>query len=133
MTHAYLREDGVLDDNLPVWVSIPELAEIHIALETALAAVTALEGYLLKFIIRTSTVATVENHDWELCDQFGPIQPLSQSRAVALDIDVGHRRLVPLLPLLAQLHEEVARVPAILLARDDGAVEQHPRARVAPQ
>ena len=37
LTHAYLREEGVLDDNLPVWVSIPELAEIHIALETALA------------------------------------------------------------------------------------------------
>jgi AMP nucleosidase len=33
LAHAYLREDHVLDDDLPVWVPIPALAEIQIALE----------------------------------------------------------------------------------------------------
>ncbi|NBT32447.1 MAG: AMP nucleosidase, partial [Rhodobacteraceae bacterium] len=32
LAHAYLREDHVLDDDLPVWVPIPALAEIQIAL-----------------------------------------------------------------------------------------------------
>ena len=30
LAHAYLREDKVLDDDLPVWVPIPPLAEIQI-------------------------------------------------------------------------------------------------------
>ena len=45
LAHAYLREDHVLDDDLPVWVPIPALAEIQIALETAVANVTELEGF----------------------------------------------------------------------------------------
>jgi nucleoside phosphorylase len=44
LAHAYLREDHVLDDDLPVWVPIPALAEIQIALEAAVAEVTQLEG-----------------------------------------------------------------------------------------
>ena len=35
LAHAYLREDHVLDDDLPVWVPIPALAEVQIALEDA--------------------------------------------------------------------------------------------------
>lgn len=87
LAHAYLREDHVLDDDLPVWVPIPALAEIQIALETAVAKVTALEGYELKRIMRTGTVATIDNRNWELRDQSGPVQRLSQSRAVALDME----------------------------------------------
>ena len=33
LAHAYLREDHVLDDDLPVWVPIPALAEIQSSLE----------------------------------------------------------------------------------------------------
>ena len=44
LAHAYLREDHVLDDDLPVWVPIPALAEIQIALQEAVAEVTQLEG-----------------------------------------------------------------------------------------
>ena len=87
LAHAYLREDHVLDDDLPVWVPIPPLAEIQIALETAVANVTQLEGFDLKRIMRTGTVATIDNRNWELRDQSGPVQRLSQSRAVALDME----------------------------------------------
>ena len=87
LAHAYLREDHVLDDDLPVWVPIPALAEIQIALETAVAKVTELEGYDLKRLMRTGTVATIDNRNWELRDQSGPVQRLSQSRAIALDME----------------------------------------------
>jgi AMP nucleosidase len=87
LAHAYLREDHVLDDDLPVWVPIPALAEIQIALENAVAEVTQLEGYELKRIMRTGTVATIDNRNWELRDQSGPVKRLSQSRAIALDME----------------------------------------------
>jgi AMP nucleosidase len=101
LAHAYLREDHVLDDDLPVWVPIPALAEIQIALERAVAQVTQLEGYELKRIMRTGTVATIDNRNWELRDQSGPVQRLSQSRAIALDMESatiaanGYRFRVP--------------------------------------
>lgn len=87
LAHAYLREDKVLDDDLPVWVPIPPLAEIQVALEEAVAAVTELKGYELKRIMRTGTVASLDNRNWELRDQTGPVQRLSQSRAIALDME----------------------------------------------
>ncbi|MFN3970012.1 MAG: AMP nucleosidase [Gemmobacter sp.] len=87
LAHAYLREDHVLDDDLPIWVPIPALAEIQIALQEAVADVTQLEGYELKRIMRTGTVATIDNRNWELRDQSGPVKRLSQSRAIALDME----------------------------------------------
>ncbi|AJE45020.1 AMP nucleosidase [Celeribacter indicus] len=87
LAHAYLREDHVLDDDLPVWVPIPALAEIQTSLEDAVEEVTELEGYELKRIMRTGTVATIDNRNWELRDQSGPVQRLSQSRAIALDME----------------------------------------------
>ncbi len=87
LAHAYLREDHVLDDDLPVWVPIPALAEVQVALQEAVAEVTQLEGYELKRIMRTGTVATIDNRNWELRDQSGPVHRLSLSRAVALDME----------------------------------------------
>ncbi|GFE64356.1 AMP nucleosidase [Litoreibacter roseus] len=87
LAHAYLREDHVLDDDLPVWVPIPALAEVQIALEQGVAEVTELEGYDLKRIMRTGTVATIDNRNWELRDHSGPVHRLSQSRAIALDME----------------------------------------------
>ncbi|MFW2543428.1 AMP nucleosidase [Primorskyibacter sp. 2E107] len=87
LAHAYLREDKVLDDDLPVWVPIPALAEIQIALEEAVEKETELEGYDLKRVMRTGTVASVDNRNWELRDHSGPVQRLSQSRAIALDME----------------------------------------------
>jgi AMP nucleosidase len=82
-------------------VPIPALAEIQIALEQAVAAETQLEGYELKRVMRTGTVATFDDRNWELRDQTGPVQRLSQSRAVALDMESatiaanGYRFRVP--------------------------------------
>ena len=52
-----------------------------------MADVTQLEGYDLKRLMRTGTVATIDNRNWELRDQSGPVQRLSQSRAIALDME----------------------------------------------
>jgi len=101
LAHAYLREDHVLDDDLPIWVPIPALAEIQTSLEQAVADVTQLSGYDLKRVMRTGTVATIDNRNWELRDQSGPVQRLSQSRAIALDMESatiaanGYRFRVP--------------------------------------
>ena len=101
LAHAYLREDHVLDDDLPVWTPIPALAEIQIALEEAVAEVTQLKGYELKRVMRTGTVATIDNRNWELREHTGPVQRLSQSRAIALDMESatiaanGYRFRVP--------------------------------------
>ncbi|MEH2628034.1 AMP nucleosidase [Bradyrhizobium sp. AZCC 1719] len=87
LAHAYMREDHVLDDDLPLWVPLPALAEIQVALEEAVAEVTGLSGYDLKRVMRTGTVASIDNRNWELRDRRGPIQRLSQSRAIALDME----------------------------------------------
>jgi AMP nucleosidase len=51
--------------------------------------------------MRTGTVATHDDRNWELRDQRGPVQRLSQSRAIALDMESatiaanGYRFRVP--------------------------------------
>ena len=87
LAHGYVREDHVLDEDLPLWVPIPALAEIQVALETAVADVTKLKGYELKRIMRTGTVASTDNRNWELLPQRTPERRFSQSRAVALDME----------------------------------------------
>ena len=87
LAHAYLRQDHVLDDDLPIWVPLPALAEIQVALQEAVAEITGLSGYELKRIMRTGTVATIDNRNWELRDQRGPVQRLSQSCSIALDME----------------------------------------------
>jgi AMP nucleosidase len=86
LAHGYVREDHVLDEELPVWAPIPALAEMQIALEQAVSEVTGLGGFELKRVMRTGTVASVDNRNWELG---GPavIRRLSQSRAIALDME----------------------------------------------
>ncbi|MEM7442772.1 MAG: AMP nucleosidase [Pseudomonadota bacterium] len=87
LAHGYVREDHVLDADLPTWVPVPPLAEVQIALEQAVSEVTGLEGWQLKKIMRTGTVATIDNRNWELRDQREPTQRFSQSRAIALDME----------------------------------------------
>ncbi len=91
LAHAYVREDHVLDEDLPLWVPIPALAEVQVALETAVADVTQLKGYELKRIMRTGTVASTDNRNWELLPKHGnarsPERRFSQSRAIALDME----------------------------------------------
>ena len=60
---------------------------MQIALEQAVGEVTGLSGWERKSILRTGTVATIDNRNWELRDHREPVQRLSQSRAVALDME----------------------------------------------
>jgi AMP nucleosidase len=134
LAHAYLREDKVLDDDLPVWVPIPALAEIQIALEQAVADETRLEGYDLKRVMRTGTVASLDNRNWELREKSGPVRRLSQSRAVALDMESatiaanGFRFRVPYGTLLCvsdkPLHGEL-KLPGMASEFYKTQVERH--------
>jgi AMP nucleosidase len=87
LAHAYVREDHVLDEELPLWVPIPALAEIQVALEHAVSEVTGCEGLELKRLMRTGTVASTDNRNWELLPDNSPQRRFSQSRAVALDME----------------------------------------------
>jgi len=136
LAHAYVREDHVLDDDLPVWVPLPALAEIQVALQEAVAEVTGLSGYDLKRIMRTGTVATIDNRNWELRDMGGPVQRLSQSRAIALDMESatiaanGFRFRVPYGTLLCvsdkPLHGEL-KLPGMATEFYKRQVAQHLR------
>ena len=134
LAHAYVREDHVLDADLPVWVPVPALAEIQVALEQAVEEVTGFTGYDLKRVMRTGTVATIDNRNWELRDQRGPAQRLSISRAVALDMESatiaanGFRFRVPYGTLLCvsdkPLHGEL-KLPGMATDFYNNQVKQH--------
>jgi len=87
LAHGYVREDHVLDEELPLWVPIPALAEVQVAIERAVSEVTGFSGFELKRIMRTGTVASVDNRNWEIGDHIAVIRKLSQSRAIALDME----------------------------------------------
>ena len=84
LAHAYVRDDHVLDEDLPLWVPVPPLAEIQIALQTAVADVLGVSAENLKQVMRTGTVASTDNRNWELLPHE---KRLSQSRAIALDME----------------------------------------------
>lgn len=89
LAHAYLRLDHVLDADLPPAIPVPPLAEVQQALQASVAEVTGQEGYELKTIMRTGTVATIDDRNWELQPSLEQNLPLSQSRAIALDMESG--------------------------------------------
>jgi AMP nucleosidase len=134
LAHGYVREDHVLDEDLPLWVPIPPLAEVQVALEAAVADVTRLEGYELKRIMRTGTVASTDNRNWELLPHQGPTRRFSQSRAVALDMESatiaanGFRFRVPYGTLLCvsdkPLHGEI-KLPGMANRFYRASVDQH--------
>ncbi len=134
LAHAYVREDHVLDADLPLSVPIPALAEVQVALERAVAEITKLEGLETKRIMRTGTVASFDNRNWELRDQKEITQRLSQSRAVALDMESatiaanGFRFRVPYGTLLCvsdkPLHGEL-KLPGMASEFYQTQVSQH--------
>ncbi len=136
LAHGYVREDHVLDEELPLWVPIPPLAEVQMALERAVAEVTQLDGFELKKILRTGTVASTDNRNWELLPHPGPERRFSQSRAVALDMESatiaanGFRFRVPYGTLLCvsdkPLHGEI-KLPGMANAFYRERVDQHLR------
>lgn len=89
LAHGYLREDNVLFRDLHPSIPIPALSEIQLALEQAVSHVTGLQGYDLKKVMRTGTVATVDDRNWELRPNIRKNARLSQSRAIALDMESG--------------------------------------------
>ena len=89
LAHAYLREDNILDEFLPPNIPVPALAEIQLTLQKAVAEVTGNDGYDLKKIMRTGTVATTDDRNWELRSYLTQNRRLSQSRAIALDMESG--------------------------------------------
>ena len=86
LAHGYVRADHVLDHALPLWAPVPPIAEVQQALQEATALVTGLEGPEMKTRMRTGTVFTTDNRNWELrADElFGQ---LNQSRAIAVDME----------------------------------------------
>ena len=136
LAHAYVREDHVLDEELPLWVPIPALAEIQLALEAAVADVAQLPPNELKRIMRTGTVASTDNRNWELLPNNMPQRRFSQSRAVALDMESatiaanGFRFRVPYGTLLCvsdkPLHGEI-KLPGMANHFYRERVDQHLR------
>jgi AMP nucleosidase len=140
LAHGYVREDHVLDEELPLWVPIPPLAEVQLALEEAVADITQLKGYELKRVMRTGTVASTDNRNWELLPSRGmgtsPERRFSQSRAVALDMESatiaanGFRFRVPYGTLLCvsdkPLHGEI-KLPGMANQFYRDRVDQHLR------
>lgn len=89
LAHGYLRLDNVLNKDLPPEIPIPALAEVQQALEAAVGDVVGLTGYDVKRLMRTGTVATIDDRNWELQPSVVQNLPLSQSRAIALDMESG--------------------------------------------
>ena len=136
LAHAYVREDHVLDEELPLWVPIPALAEIQVALQQAVADVTQVPEADLKRFMRTGTVASTDNRNWELLPNNTPQRRFSQSRAVALDMESatiaanGFRFRVPYGTLLCvsdkPLHGEI-KLPGMANHFYRERVDQHLR------
>jgi len=134
LAHGYVRDDHVLDADLPLWVPIPALAEIQIALEQAVSETAGLDPRTLKQVMRTGTVASIDNRNWELRDQAEPIRRFSQSRAIALDMESatvaanGFRFRVPYGTLLVvsdrPLHGEL-KLPGMATEFYRTQVERH--------
>jgi AMP nucleosidase len=136
LAHGYVREDHVLDEELPLWVPIPALAEIQKALQQAVQDVTHAEGADLKRIMRTGTVASTDNRNWELLPGNQVQRRFSQSRAIALDMESatiaanGFRFRVPYGTLLCvsdkPLHGEI-KLPGMANQFYRDRVDQHLR------
>lgn len=86
LAHGYAREDHVLDQDLPPFVTIPPIAEVQVALQEAVVNVTGLKGRDIKTRMRTGTVASTDNRNWELrYDEL--YERLNQQRAIAVDME----------------------------------------------
>ncbi len=87
LAHGYVRDDHALDRELPLWVPVPNLAEVQHALENAVASVTGLSGFGLKSVMRTGTIVTTQNRNWEIGGFEKLVERFNQSRAIALDME----------------------------------------------
>jgi len=135
LAHAYLRDDHVLDSVLPIEIPIAPIAEIQQALFDAAALVTGESAQELKRRLRTGTVVTTDDRNWELRYQLSALR-FNQSRAVAIDMESatvaaqGYRFRVPYGTLLCvsdkPLHGEI-KLPGQANAFYERAISQHLR------
>jgi AMP nucleosidase len=133
LAHAYLRQDRILDSLLPPDIPIPALAEIQVALQGAAADVTGEKGEALKLRLRTGTVVTNDDRNWEL-RWTQERKRINLSRAIAVDMESGtlaaqgYRLRVPYGTLLCvsdkPLHGEI-KLPGAANAFYDRAVGEH--------
>ncbi len=133
LAHAYLRDDHVLDKVLPPEIPIPPIAEVQVAFNRAAEIVTGEEGEVLKRRLRTGTVVTTDDRNWELRYSTSALR-FNQSRAVAIDMESatiaaqGYRFRVPYGTLLCvsdkPLHGEI-KMPGQANAFYERAIGQH--------
>jgi AMP nucleosidase len=133
LAHAYLRQDHILDSLLPPEIPIPALAEVQVALQQATATVTGETGAALKDRLRTGTVMTHDDRNWELRWSLER-KRINLSRAIAIDMESGtlaaqgYRFRVPYGTLLCvsdkPLHGEI-KLPGAANAFYDRAVGEH--------
>jgi AMP nucleosidase len=100
LAHAYLRDDHVLDDVLPPEIPVPAIAEVQQALARAAETVSGQSGDELKRRLRTGTIVTTDDRNWELRYSRSALR-FSLSRAVGIDMESatiaaqGYRFRVP--------------------------------------
>ncbi len=88
LAHGYLRQDRILDALVPPEIPIPALAEVQVALQEAAARVTGERGDALKERLRTGTVVTNDDRNWEL-RWTQERRRINLSRAIAVDMESG--------------------------------------------
>jgi AMP nucleosidase len=135
LAHAYLRDDHLLDDVLPPEVPLPAIAEIQRALFEATTTITGEDEDSVKARLRTGTVVTTDDRNWELRYATSALR-FNQSRAVAIDMESatvaaqGYRFRVPYGTLLCvsdkPLHGEL-KLPGQANAFYERAISQHLR------
>jgi len=86
LAHGYVREDHVLDQDLPLWIPVPAIAEVQVALQQAVANISHQNDLELKESTRTGTVLTTDNRNWELRSR-ELYERFKQSRAIAVDME----------------------------------------------
>ena len=133
LAHGYLRQDRILDAVVPPEIPIPALAEVQLALQGAAAEVTGERGEALKARLRTGTVVTYDDRNWEL-RWSQERKRINLSRAIAVDMESGttaaqgYRFRVPYGTLLCvsdkPLHGEI-KLPGAANAFYDRAVSEH--------
>ncbi|MCG8442205.1 MAG: AMP nucleosidase [Caulobacterales bacterium] len=133
LAHAYLRDDNVLDRALPNVVPLPTIAEVQLALSQAVGEATGLDRLELKKHLRTGTVVTTDDRNWEL--RFEELAEMfNHARAIAIDMESatiaanGYRYRVPYGTLLCvsdrPLHGEI-KLPGMADAFYEERISQH--------
>ena len=133
LAHAYLRDDHVLDAVLPSDIPIPSIAEVQRALYDAAKMVSGAPGEEVKRRLRTGTVVTTDDRNWELRYSKSALR-FNQSRAVAIDMESatiaaqGYRFRVPYGTLLCvsdkPLHGEI-KLPGQANRFYEGSISEH--------